>query len=186
MSGIAVLQNTRAAKASGFVYFLRCADLVKIGFSRQPEIRARDLGTMSPLGLEMVGLHPGTLRDEAMLHEMFAGRRLHGEWFSWCADIAEIAENGLPILPNVLQAVEKPKRARILVAPIVCAVARQRFPYKVAAELSLRTGSTIRACERWLSGREEMGARPLAALLLSDLGPAILAALHSSNVDFVR
>lgn len=183
---VVALQDARSAKASGFVYFLRCADLVKIGFSREPDVRARNLGTMSPLGLEMVGLHPGTLQDEAMLHEMFASRRLHGEWFSWCSDIAEVAENGLPVLPNVLQSPDKTRREKILVAPIVGAVARKKFPYKVAAELSVRTGSTVRACERWLSGREEMGARPLAALLLSDMGPDILAALHSSKIDFVR
>lgn len=188
VTNLAAAKNVRIGLAPGFVYFLRCSELVKIGFSRDPDLRAKNIASMSPLGLSIVGLHPATRRDEAYLHRLFAARRKHGEWFEWCSEIAEVAERGLPQLAvsDVQIDLDKASRAGVIVAAIVCPIARRIFPHKTGAELAYRTGYTSRTCEYWLSGTHEISARALVALLLSDIGPEILAGLRTNGANFVK
>jgi hypothetical protein len=56
----------------------------------------------------------------------------------------------------------------------VMRVAQAIWPRKTAAELSLRTGTQVRACEYWLSRKTEMSADALARLLRSDAGLEVL------------
>lgn len=60
----------------GFVYFIRFADRIKIGFSADPRTRIASLPHD-----EVLGIFPGTRRNEKQLHAAFADLRLTGEWF---------------------------------------------------------------------------------------------------------
>jgi hypothetical protein len=83
---------------NGFIYFLRCGNFVKIGFSDQPEARQRELETGNPHEIILVGCHPGTIELEQRLHRYFQAHHHRGEWFRWCPDIERVANMGLPAL----------------------------------------------------------------------------------------
>jgi hypothetical protein len=69
--------------ATQYVYVLRAPDgTSKIGIAGDPAQRLRDLQTGSPVVLKLVGVMPGGLSLERLLHRRFAAHRLHGEWFS--------------------------------------------------------------------------------------------------------
>lgn len=73
----------------GWVYVVRTADAVKIGFtSACPRKRVKDLQTGCPTPLCLIGLKWADKSEERELHQALAGYRIHGEWF----DI-----NGLPV-----------------------------------------------------------------------------------------
>jgi hypothetical protein len=59
----------------------------------------------------------------------------------------------------------------------VMRVAQGLWPRKTAAELSMRTGTGVRACEYWLSRKTAMSADALAELIRSDAGLEIIAAI---------
>lgn len=56
-------------------------DIVKIGFSTDPDKRLRELQTGSPFKLRLVKTYPGNRALERRLHGLFSDVRLHGEWF---------------------------------------------------------------------------------------------------------
>lgn len=58
---------------AGFVYFARIGDVIKIGFSRDPKLRARQLGADALLHAE-----PGTWEDEQRLHAAFVHLKVPG------------------------------------------------------------------------------------------------------------
>jgi hypothetical protein len=57
------------------VYFARLGGLIKIGFSKDPDRRAKDLNA------ELLGFCVGDRDLERALHEEFAKTRVRGEWF---------------------------------------------------------------------------------------------------------
>lgn len=59
----------------------------------------------------------------------------------------------------------------------VMRAAQAFWPRKTAAELSVRTGFGVRACEYWIARKTEMSADALAALLRSEAGLEVLAAI---------
>lgn len=66
------------------IYFIRQkrTDLVKIGYTlNDPPARLSSLQVGSPEPLEMIGTVPGSVADEAVLHQQFAASRVRGEWF---------------------------------------------------------------------------------------------------------
>lgn len=69
---------------SGYVYILQCGDRFKIGASKNPERRARDIGNV--IGQDVSLQHTISADDmygaERALHEYFADLRLNGEWFN--------------------------------------------------------------------------------------------------------
>ena len=68
----------------GWVYFIRKADLVKIGWTSHPERRFKELRPD-----EVLAKVPGTLRDEQRCHVAFKHLREHGEWFRMEADLLD-------------------------------------------------------------------------------------------------
>lgn len=68
---------------TGFVYFIAAPAVshVKIGFSKNPDGRLRELQTASGHALVLLGTIAGTRADEQVWHKQFAAKRLHGEWF---------------------------------------------------------------------------------------------------------
>jgi len=68
------------------IYFigsrLRVGEKVKIGFSRHPEVRLRQLQTAHPGRLEIFATTPGNKSDEQKYHRRWRARRCAGEWFT--------------------------------------------------------------------------------------------------------
>jgi hypothetical protein len=56
---------------------------VKIGKSDDPRGRFKTLNNASPSPLELIWTAEGGAALEAYLHQRFAGRRVHGEWFDF-------------------------------------------------------------------------------------------------------
>lgn len=83
---------------TGFVYFLRCGDFVKIGYSAFPNIRINHLRTATPYQVELIGKLAGTMAHEKALHRYFADVRhsRRQEWFRLTDGIRDIAVNGYP------------------------------------------------------------------------------------------
>jgi hypothetical protein len=75
-------ESTPPAGPSGWVYFFRAGDHIKIGWSRNPKARKASLSTASPFDLEFLGQLPGTEDDEQALHQVFAHLRVKREWFT--------------------------------------------------------------------------------------------------------
>jgi hypothetical protein len=73
----------RATDRDGYVYFIGSVhtDLVKIGFSDNPESRLTGLQTGCPVPLEILAKLRGRQSMERALHAAFADERRHGEWF---------------------------------------------------------------------------------------------------------
>jgi hypothetical protein len=77
------------------IYAVRAADgtgPVKFGFTDADSVEDRLAGlqTGSPVPLACIATSPGTRPDEARLHRELRGHRLHGEWFSWCVEVASV------------------------------------------------------------------------------------------------
>ncbi|KKM65045.1 hypothetical protein LCGC14_1495310 [marine sediment metagenome] len=69
----------------GFVYAIATTERpkrLKIGYSTDVQQRLHELSLMSPVGLCLLASWPGSLEDEAKMHEAAKDHRLHGEWFS--------------------------------------------------------------------------------------------------------
>ena len=70
--------------SNGFVYYIQRGDTggpIKIGWSSQVEARLAELQCGAAEKLYLLGKHPGSLRDEKVLHIRFHRLRLNGEWF---------------------------------------------------------------------------------------------------------
>ena len=85
-----MLRNIRM-NTSGYIYLLRCerTHLVKIGFSKDPRRRVRELTRQSTLLpyehlFRLFDAFKGTLREEQRLHGVFSHLRRRGEWFDLC------------------------------------------------------------------------------------------------------
>jgi hypothetical protein len=70
-------------KECGFVYhaYAPTTRLTKIGFSRRPAERLRELVNGSGLQLELISLAPGAMMDEHAEHCRLREHRKVGEWF---------------------------------------------------------------------------------------------------------
>lgn len=69
----------------GFVYFATTVsdeyDAIKIGHTAKPEQRLKTLETYLQQPVRYIGYYPATAAHEKKLHEVFASRRLWGEWY---------------------------------------------------------------------------------------------------------
>lgn len=72
-----------AARTDATIYFIQRGEggPIKIGITASLTSRLRSLQTSSPTRLTVLATMPGTVEDEAGLHERFAAVRLSGEWF---------------------------------------------------------------------------------------------------------
>jgi len=67
---------------SGFIYFLRSGDLIKIGFATNVQRRISSLQIANPAPLVLLATMKGSPRREKQLHHRFRSLRVSGEWFS--------------------------------------------------------------------------------------------------------
>ena len=61
---------------TGWVYFIRFGDRIKVGFTTNPDRRLKDLPHE-----EVLGVMEGSRQDEAGWHALLADYRTVGEWF---------------------------------------------------------------------------------------------------------
>lgn len=73
--------RVRHRRSDGFVYFLLCNGLVKIGYSDNPYRRIKEHATSSPFPQKLIGLLRGGKPRERDIHAHFALYRHSGEWF---------------------------------------------------------------------------------------------------------
>jgi hypothetical protein len=71
---------------SNYVYYVGTtdSDVVKVGISRNPWSRVKDLQTGSAHKFELLTILKTDSRSEFGIHKFFAKTRLNGEWFSRC------------------------------------------------------------------------------------------------------
>ena len=108
----------KAGNRRGHVYFLRCGDWLKIGFSTKPAARLATLMQGQPHKLNAIVVVPGTQADERRVLAALRRSRMRGEWFSYSAEVASVmtrsAAFGRPMtdhLPHL-----KPHEKRTLVS----------------------------------------------------------------------
>lgn len=68
----------------GYVYGMSAVDypgIVKVGFSRDPEVRCQQLQRDHGVALKLLTYVPGTMLDEHLLQVAMAGQSLANEWF---------------------------------------------------------------------------------------------------------
>lgn len=63
------------------VYFVRCMDYVKIGYSSHPPSRAHAMTTDNPFSVELLGSTPGTRVTERIMQRQFAKWHHRNEWY---------------------------------------------------------------------------------------------------------
>ena len=66
---------------TGIVYFVRCEDYVKVGYSRDLKTRISDLQVGCPYFLELIAAVPGPESLEWIFHTVLRNKRFRGEWF---------------------------------------------------------------------------------------------------------
>lgn len=73
------------------IYFIQQGHTgpIKIGFSKNPGARIRELQTSHHAQLRMLGEIDGSLNDERRLHEKFANHRIRREWFAPTQDLMD-------------------------------------------------------------------------------------------------
>lgn len=71
----------------GYVYFLRCTDWLKVGFSNAPYRRMREIATRTPYKITTMAAVFGSRHDEARLHSALARHRINGEWFACSPEV---------------------------------------------------------------------------------------------------
>lgn len=79
---------------NSYVYFLATADKrrVKIGHSRTPTKRIRNLQIGSSVKLTLLGKLTGSQAIERALHEKFEHHHIHGEWYRLEPEITDFIE----------------------------------------------------------------------------------------------
>jgi len=78
------------------VYFIYApaAKLVKIGTTRgNADARMKQMCTISPVRLLVIGSIPGDFRLEKELHGRFARQRHHGEWFAYSGELKDYIDS---------------------------------------------------------------------------------------------
>ena len=121
------------------VYFIRCLDSVKIGYSKHPILRLQGLQTANPNKLEMLGYFAGDKYEEQEIHEDLKKHRQSGEWFNYCEEVQEYIQKKLeskkfkPMTPQ-----EKSARTRMINEYTLNEV------HKVAQEIGIREKAEIK------------------------------------------
>jgi hypothetical protein len=91
-AGPDVPRPSRRSQRSGYVYAIRAklSGAIKIGFTEgNPYYRLKQLQTGSSDRLEILAYVPGTMLDEATVHEAFSEFRMAGEWFRFEGPVRE-------------------------------------------------------------------------------------------------
>ena len=85
-------KRDRAPVERGTIYFVRCLDRVKIGWSSDLKGRLRSIQTTAPAEIKLIGKMRGSIKQERELHARFGHHRLSGEWFNVAPEILAFVE----------------------------------------------------------------------------------------------
>ena len=90
------------------IYFIQCHNHVKIGYSKDPIKRLKELQTGNPYKLNLIGTVPGSLADEKIYHSYFSSNIIskESEWF-----LLEKRKEGLNACVLALQGKYKHKKS---------------------------------------------------------------------------
>lgn len=69
------------------IYFISNKKHVKIGYSKNPYVRLKQLQTAHPTKLKLLGTLEGDYNTEKLLHEIFKKNKQQGEWFSYTGNL---------------------------------------------------------------------------------------------------
>jgi hypothetical protein len=83
------LRKKRADRAP-MIYFFRCGDFVKIGWTTDPEARFACVQVCNPSIISLAALMLGGGREEIFLHRAFKEVLHRGEWFREEGHLAEL------------------------------------------------------------------------------------------------
>ncbi len=93
----------------GYVYLLGSSEYgwYKIGKSRRPSVRAKELGILLPFEIRPIAIWESERYSalERELHEKFADDRINGEWFKFEIEHIEVLFDHLSIYRRVFPAV---------------------------------------------------------------------------------
>jgi Meiotically Up-regulated Gene 113 (MUG113) protein len=88
---------------SGYIYIMRAGPYFKIGYTESwPTGRLQQIQISNPEPVYLIGVTAGTMQEEKRLHETYAAKRSHGEWFALSNhDVNTILVRGvrIPIQP---------------------------------------------------------------------------------------
>lgn len=90
--------NIDIEENGNFIYLAResISGRIKIGVSKNPEKRVKQLNTGNPEIIELIAKYSANeqpYKSEAILHDAFKKTRLHGEWFSKETDVSRLNES---------------------------------------------------------------------------------------------
>lgn len=75
--------NRTIVTKEDFVYFIGNRDLgfVKIGYSKKPKLRLRQIQTNCPFKVDLLKVESGNVENETRYHNKFSQYNTYGEWF---------------------------------------------------------------------------------------------------------
>ena len=81
--------HTNGKRPRSWVYFMgnREAGILKIGSSRTPKSRLRELQVGCPYKLSILYMLPGGVKLERLLHDIYSRYKMNGEWFELKDDL---------------------------------------------------------------------------------------------------
>ena len=63
------------------IYFIQCADRIKVGYSGKPKVRFSKIQADAPFECKLLGIMEGDIQKERELHALFSEYHCRGEWF---------------------------------------------------------------------------------------------------------
>lgn len=138
------------------IYFIRDpqADRVKIGRSKDPWNRFRNIQTGHPGQLILEAVIAGDSAEEKALHARFGRRHAQGEWFVWRGEVAQYVAG----LETILKPVPQPSRRSPVTSEVTQAIVDMGFvrsyashflcghrpwPFDLAVAVWRRTGHKV-------------------------------------------
>lgn len=136
-------RNQRPTLPSGApadsVYFIQCTATrrVKIGVSRHPEKRLRDLQVGAPADLVLLGTIPGSTAEEADLHRRLAKSAVRGEWFDLTDDMERVlGQYGIVARTDAGGSGRRGREAPAAGAGIACVFSGRRWSHHFESDLA--------------------------------------------------
>jgi len=154
---------------SGFIYAIGNGDLVKIGWSIDPNRRLAALQTGSPESLVLLGVVAGTRQAERDAHLKLGAWRVRGEWFKIEGDVAGFVGSleAAPAAPAISESRVSPLQSR-------CA---RGFLSLTKEGLARLAGVSLATIMRFEHGKGSPEAKT---------ADAIESALARAGVEFIR
>jgi hypothetical protein len=166
------------------IYVMKAGEFVKIGFSKYPDKRLKQIQTGNPVSVELLCSTPGFMRSEAEIHSFLrgAGLKMNGEWYRE-KDVRAIVQSLME--GNVGQArsraksryvrAHEPKPARFTVDKNgsakmwnCCDEAQHRGGYMALFKHFLDTHGATRSQAKAAINHKKEEARKLGAMIKAD------------------